>query len=47
MGKYRDNVKRVFRGRLMAYVQATGELGEIKVKFTALWLKPVELVIGK
>jgi len=45
MGNYRDNVQRVFHGRLMAYIQATGEQGEIKVKFTALWLKPVEIIV--
>ena len=47
MGNYRDNMQRVFRGRLLAYVQATGEPGEIKVNFTAPWLKPVEIVIGR
>jgi hypothetical protein len=43
MGNYRDNVQRVFRGQLLAYVQATGETGAITVKFSAPWLKPVEV----
>ena len=42
MGNYRDNVQRVSHGRLLAYIQATG-VGEITVKFTAPWLKPVEV----
>jgi len=43
MGNYRDNVQRVFHGQLLAYIQATGSTGEIKVKFTAPWLKPTEV----
>ncbi len=43
MSNYRDNVHRVFRGRMLAYVQATGETGAITVKFTSPWLKPVEV----
>ena len=43
MGNYRDNVQRVFHGRLLAYIQATGDTGEITVKFTAPWLKPVDV----
>jgi len=43
MGNYRDNVQRVFNGRLLAYIQASGETGGIKVTFTTPWLKPVEI----
>jgi len=43
MGNYRDNVQRVFRGRMLAYIQATGETGEIEVKFSAPWLESVEI----
>jgi len=43
MTNYRDNVHRVFRGRILAYVQATGETAGITVKFTAPWLEPVEV----
>jgi len=39
MGNYKDNVQRGYHGRLLAYIQANGEVGEIKVKFTAPWLK--------
>ncbi len=39
MGNYRDNVQRVFHGRLLAYIQPTGGVGTITVKFTAPWLK--------
>ena len=43
MTNYRDNVHRVFRGRILAYIQATGEPGEITVRFTAPWLDPVDV----
>jgi len=46
MTNYRDNVHRVFHGRMIAYIQATGEQGSITVRFTAPWLKPVEIVIS-
>ncbi len=39
MGDYSDNVQRVFHGRLIAYVQAKGQSGEVKVRFKAPWLK--------
>ena len=39
MGNYKDNVQRVYHGRLLAYIQANGEAGKIKVKFAAPWLK--------
>ena len=35
----RDNVHRTFHGQILAYIQATGEAGEITVTFTAPWLK--------
>ena len=43
MGDYTDNVQRAFHGRLLAYIQTTGQAGEIKLKFSAPWLKPVEV----
>ena len=43
MSNYRDNVHRVFHGRLLAYIQATGGTDEIKVRFTAPWLKSIEV----
>lgn len=39
MGDYTDNVQRVYHGRLLAYIQATGKEGNIEVKFSAPWLK--------
>ncbi len=35
MGDYRDNKQRVYNGRLLAYIQTTGEPGEITVSFTS------------
>ena len=45
MGDYTDNRQNAFRGFLLAYIQATGEAGEIRVRFSSPWLKPVETVI--
>jgi hypothetical protein len=44
MGNYRDNVQRVFLGRMIAYVEATGA-GEIKVKFTSPYLESAEIAV--
>jgi hypothetical protein len=43
MGNYRDNVQRVFHGRLLAYIQTTGEAGNVKITFSSPWLKPIEV----
>lgn len=43
MGDYTDNKQRVFNGRLLAYIQSTGEQGMVKIRFTSPWLKPAEL----
>ena len=45
MSDYTDNKHRVFHGHILAYIQATGEQGEIKVQFTSPWLKSVEETI--
>ena len=45
MGNYRDHVQRVFRGRLLAYIQATGDKGRVTIKFSAPWLKPVSIQV--
>jgi hypothetical protein len=44
MGNYRDNVQRVYHGRMIAYVEATGE-GEIKINFSSPWLKTTSVNI--
>jgi hypothetical protein len=46
MGDYTDNKQRVFHGRLLAYIQPTGEDGEINVNFSSPWLKSAELTIN-
>lgn len=38
MGDYTDNIQRVFHGRLLAYVQATGVEGTVHLSFTSPWL---------
>ena len=38
MGDYTDNQQRVFQGKMIAYIQATGKKGTAKVIFTSPWL---------
>lgn len=45
MGDYTDNRQRVYHGRLLAYIQTTGEKGEIRVKFTSPLLKSTEVTL--
>jgi len=45
MGNYHDNVQRVYHGRLIAYVQSTGNVGKINLKFSAPWLKDAKVII--
>lgn len=45
MTDYTDNVQRVFQGKILAYIQSTGETGDIKVRFTSPWLKPTDVTI--
>lgn len=45
MSDYTDNRHRVFNGRILAYLQATGEAGELKVQFISPWLEATEITI--
>jgi beta-galactosidase len=45
MGNYKDNVQRVYHGRLLAYIQSTGKLGKISLTFAAPWLKEAKVII--
>ncbi len=38
MTSYRDNVHRVYNGKMLAYIQTTGSSGEISIVFSAPWL---------
>jgi len=46
MSDYTDNRHRVHHGRILAYVQSTGEEGEIKINFTSPWLEPAEVTLN-
>ena len=46
MSDYTDNIHRVFHGRILAYVQATGKKGEVKINFTSPWLVPTDVIIS-
>lgn len=39
MTDYTDNKQRVFHGRILTYLEATGEKGNAKIRFTSPWLK--------
>lgn len=45
MSDYTDNHHRAFHGRLLAYIQTTGEKGEIRVKLTSPLLKGTEVIL--
>lgn len=45
MSEHRDHRQRVWRGRLLAYVQATGEAGDICIRFTSPLLQKAEVVL--
>lgn len=45
MSDYTDNKHRVFHGHILAYIQTTGEQGEIKIRFSSNWLKPIEATV--
>ncbi|MDX2447195.1 MAG: glycoside hydrolase family 2 TIM barrel-domain containing protein [Desulfobacterales bacterium] len=45
MGNYNDNAQRVFKGKMIAYVQATGELKDIEITFSSPWLTSAKCAI--
>ncbi|WP_195370447.1 sugar-binding domain-containing protein [Parabacteroides leei] len=46
MTDYTDNRHRIYQGRLLAYVQTTGEKGQARVKFTSPLLQGTEIVLN-
>ena len=46
MTDYTDNRQRAYQGRLLAYVQTTGEKGQARVKFTSPLLQGTEIVLS-
>jgi beta-galactosidase/beta-glucuronidase len=45
MTNYRDNSQRVFNGRMLAYIQSTGNKGEVNITFSAPWLKSTKVTL--
>ncbi len=46
MTNYKDNVHRVFYGRMVAYIKLKNDAkGDIKVRFTSPWLDYAETII--
>ena len=45
MGNYTDNKQRVLHGRLIAYIKAGNNEGEIAIKFSANWLRSAKTKI--
>ncbi len=46
MGNYRDASQRAYNGRLLAYIESTGEPGEVTVTFTSPLLKPTSVTLN-
>jgi len=40
IGNYTDHVQRVYQGKMLAHIQATGEQGTARIRFTSPWLQP-------
>ena len=45
MSDYTDNKQRVYHGRILAFIRATDQPGEVNLRFTSNWLKAAELTI--
>jgi beta-galactosidase/beta-glucuronidase len=45
MSDYTDNRQRAFHGRILAYIQSTGQAGTAKIQFSSPWLKPIEMEV--
>lgn len=45
MTSYSDNVHRVYRGKILAYIQATGGTGDVTIKFSTPWLPEATITI--
>ncbi len=45
MGNYRDNKQRVYNGKMIAYVQSTGGVGNVDVEFKSPWLRSAKCTI--
>lgn len=46
MSDYTDNHHRAFHGRLLTYIQSTGEKGQVRVKFTSPLLQGTEVLLN-
>jgi len=45
MSDYRDNSHRVYHGSMLAYIQTTGQPGEVTLTFTAPWLTSAKVTL--
>jgi hypothetical protein len=43
MTNQRDNIQRVYNGRMLAYIQSTGAAGNVEITFSAPWLDPAKV----
>ena len=46
MGNYRDNRQRVYHGRLLTYIQTTGNTGQVRVSFSSPLLTGTEVMFN-
>jgi beta-galactosidase len=45
MTNQRDNIQRVYNGRMLAYIQTTGNPGNVEINFSAPWLDPAKVTL--
>ena len=45
MTNYRDNIHRVFNGKMLAYIGAIGAKGKIEIIFSSPWLNSAKITI--
>ncbi len=46
MSDYTDNKHRAYHGKLLAYIQASGEEGQAEITFTSPWLKEAKVLLN-
>jgi beta-galactosidase len=45
MTNQRDNIQRVYNGKMLAYIQATNDAGNVEITFSAPWLDPAKVAL--
>jgi hypothetical protein len=46
MTNWRDNVHRVYNGKMLVYIQTSGSAGNVEATFTAPWLESAKVSLS-